>query len=314
MKDEKISIIIPTFNRAHLINETIICAINQTYRNLEIIVVDDGSTDNTKEIINEINDERIHYIYQNHSGLPAKTRNRGIIEANGSYLAFLDSDDLWTPKKLEIQMNHIKKQNFLLIASNFSYFPREFNRYPSFKLHNNKIISFQDLLGKNYINSSSVLFRKDLIKKIGFMDESKYLRSGQDYDFWLKVLKYRDKSILLLKEKLVKTRIHDSNLTISKTRENSYYYKELKKYAYLYKKYRNYKPKLLEKFIRTFIYNHKKRKFRKELDNQEKKLINLLKTSDLKVLDKIQIMMGYYSERFIPFKKRIRMFIKYLKI
>ena len=100
----KVSVIIPTYNRAHLIGRAIKSVINQTYQDFEIIVVDDGSTDNTEEIVKSFNDPRIRYIRHEKNKGEAAARNTGIEAAKGKYIAFQDSDDEWFPEKLEKQM------------------------------------------------------------------------------------------------------------------------------------------------------------------------------------------------------------------
>ena len=105
-----ISVIIPTYNRAHLIKRSAQSVLNQTYKNLELIIVDDGSTDNTKEVIDSLNDERIVYVKQENHGV-SSARNTGINVANGKYIAFQDSDDIWHSDKLEKQINTLKQNN-----------------------------------------------------------------------------------------------------------------------------------------------------------------------------------------------------------
>ena len=111
-----ISVIIPTYNRAHLIKRSVDSVLNQTYKNLELIIVDDGSTDNTKEIIDSINDNRIVYVKQENQGACA-ARNKGIDLAKGKYIAFQDSDDTWLLNKLEKQINTLKKNNADVVCS-----------------------------------------------------------------------------------------------------------------------------------------------------------------------------------------------------
>ena len=106
-KDELISVIIPTYNRAHCVGEAIQSVLDQTYKNFEIIVVDDGSTDNTQEVLATFGD-KIKVIRQENRGVSA-ARNAGIREARGEWLAFLDSDDLWLPEKLAIQMKELSE-------------------------------------------------------------------------------------------------------------------------------------------------------------------------------------------------------------
>ena len=106
MKSPLVSVVLTTYNRADLISETIESILSQTFRNFELIVVDDGSTDNTEEVVRSYNDERVHYIKTDNWGGPAKPRNIGIKKAKGEYIAFCDDDDLWLPNKLEVQLKH----------------------------------------------------------------------------------------------------------------------------------------------------------------------------------------------------------------
>lgn len=99
----KASVIIPTYNRDMFIERAINCVLNQTYMDLEVVVVDDESTDNTREIVNGINDDRVKYFYKKNGGC-SSARNYGIKHSKGEYVAFLDSDDLWDPAKLEKQV------------------------------------------------------------------------------------------------------------------------------------------------------------------------------------------------------------------
>src|SRR3989344_6055415 len=104
-----VSVIIPAYNAVFLILETINSVLNQTYDNLEIIVVDDGSTDNTKEVLrNLIETERIKYFYQKNSG-QASARIRGFGESKGVYISFIDSDDLIVSNKIEVQVDYMEK-------------------------------------------------------------------------------------------------------------------------------------------------------------------------------------------------------------
>jgi glycosyltransferase involved in cell wall biosynthesis len=99
-----VSVIIPTYNCAKYIETTINSVLNQNYDNLEIIVVDDGSTDNTKNIISSITDDRLIYYFIKNSGGPAKPRNLGLMNCKGDYIAFLDSDDKWRNDKVMKQI------------------------------------------------------------------------------------------------------------------------------------------------------------------------------------------------------------------
>ena len=117
-----ISIIMPAYNAEKFIRESITSVLQQTYSNWELIIVDDGSTDNTKKIIQAFaqQDGRIHYIYQP-NGKQGKARNAGIRHASGDLIAFLDADDLWTKDKLEKQGSLIRRTNADLIFSDVEY-------------------------------------------------------------------------------------------------------------------------------------------------------------------------------------------------
>ena len=104
-----VSVIITTYNRAHLVGKAIKSVLNQTFQDFELIVVDDGSTDNTEEVINSFNDTRIRYIRHKINKGGNAARNTGLRNSKGEYIAFLDSDDEWLPEKLERQLEVFKK-------------------------------------------------------------------------------------------------------------------------------------------------------------------------------------------------------------
>jgi len=116
-----VSVIIPTYNREHLIKRSAQSVLNQSYKNLELIIVDDGSTDNTRKVVDSIKDERIIYINQKNQGA-CVARNKGIDNAKGKYIAFQDSDDVWLSDKLEKQVNALKQNNAdLVFCKNFIF-------------------------------------------------------------------------------------------------------------------------------------------------------------------------------------------------
>ncbi|MFX1502247.1 MAG: glycosyltransferase family 2 protein, partial [Promethearchaeota archaeon] len=212
MINKLVSIIIPTYNRGNVIRETITSVLNQTYQNFQIFIIDDGSNDETTNIVQSFNDKRIKYIFQTHSGLPAKGRNTGLKKIKGEYVAFLDSDDIWFPRKLEIQINLFEKNpNILLIATNGVLFPTKLNM-KVIPLKKNIKISFKQLLEKNIIINSSVLFKKEVISMVGLLDENINLKYGEDFDYWLRILRFKDKSILIIKNILVKYRENTESL------------------------------------------------------------------------------------------------------
>jgi len=156
----------------------------QTWKDLEIIVVDDGSDDNTADIIKNI-DDRITYIFQNQQGVSA-ARNRGIRTAAGDYVAFLDSDDLWQPKKLDTQLGYLKQNPFHLLVHTDEIWIRNNRRVNPRNIHRKYGgWIFSKCLPLCCISPSSVLIRKSLFRYAGLFDIN--LPACEDYDFWLRV-------------------------------------------------------------------------------------------------------------------------------
>ena len=221
----KISIIIPTYNSAQYICEAIESVLNQTYKDFEIIVVDDGSTDNTKEVIKPYLN-KIKYIYQQNSG-PSAARNRGIKEAKGEYIAFLDADDIWLPQKLELQIKFMEKEKEVgLIFSDMILFNEKGiikNSFLKEKLFFNKLSIkplsstekviydnvFNALLQENFIPTNTVIVKKECFNKVGFFDET--LFSVEDRDMWLRIGLFYD--IGFINFPLVLTRFHETNIS-----------------------------------------------------------------------------------------------------
>ncbi len=193
----KISVIIPTYNRADLIKESIESVLNQTYQDFEVIVVDDGSTDNTKEVV-ALFSPRVKYLYQINTGLPSKARNSGILEANGEYIAFLDSDDKWAKTKLAKQMYIFEKFTWVdLVFTGVVIIDKKGN---VLKKKKGKIVK-EDVLvnllkNGNFITNSSVLVKKKVLFDVGLLDEDPKIRGSEDFFLWAKLaLNYKFYSV-----------------------------------------------------------------------------------------------------------------------
>ncbi len=184
-----VSVIIPTFNREHLIQRTISSVLAQTFSDLELIIVDDGSTDNTGEVIQKFTDPRIRYIPLDKNYGGGYARNQGIKAAHGELIAFLDSDDEWMPEKLELQIARLRANDnpFMTVVYCIGY-----EYYESIKRQKlPKLDTYEgdvfDYLLRGWLPPTASLFmvKRSALIGVGGFDES--LPSFQDYDLWLRL-------------------------------------------------------------------------------------------------------------------------------
>jgi len=180
-----VSVIIPVFNGEKYIAHALKSIYCQTYKNFEVICVDDGSTDRSAGIIR--NFESIIYHYQENKGIPA-ARNTGIKLSQGELIALLNQDDLWLPDKLRLQVNYLLKHpEVAMVHSNINISKNEITISP--KTSNNKrhkgIFIFDELYLGNFIFSLTVLVRRECLGVSGFFDEE--IRLASDYDLWLRM-------------------------------------------------------------------------------------------------------------------------------
>lgn len=241
-----ISVIIPTYNRSSLIMQTLESVFIQSFKNIEVIVVDDGSSDNTADIILKNYKSQVLILTLQHSGLPAVARNAGIEAAKGDFIAFCDSDDIWMENKLEIQMQELINSNFNFSCSNalvlgtskLYELPDQF-RYKDLN---------KELVWNNFVINSSVLLRRDIIGQNRFVIKE-FFRGYEDYLLWLTLapklkISYHDQPLLYYRthtaniskeQKLNDTKVQ---LQILLADKNYFYYPivRLKKFLrYLYK-------------------------------------------------------------------------------
>lgn len=185
MKD-LVSIIVPSYNSEKFISQTISSVISQTYPYWELLICDDCSTDNTFEIIREYSqkDNRIHsFQTPKNSGSPSLPRNICIENSKGRYLAFLDSDDIWLPNKLEEQCAFLEANGYSFVYSDYekmSWNGRRSNRI----IKAIDVSSYWNILESNYIPCLTVLMRREIVSNIRFKNLPK-----EDYIFWLEVLR-----------------------------------------------------------------------------------------------------------------------------
>jgi glycosyltransferase involved in cell wall biosynthesis len=183
MTDPLVSAIIPTYNRHPLLLEALTSIKEQSYPTIECIVVDDGSTDATPEI-SDFQDVR--YIRIEHTGLPGQVRNRGAQEASGSILAFLDSDDLWMPDKIEKQVRFLSDHPEIPICHTREIWKRgERIISQAGQRHKRSGNIFKDCLKKCIVGPSTTVLTKSLFTDIGMFNPT--LEIAEDYELWLRI-------------------------------------------------------------------------------------------------------------------------------
>ena len=179
-----VSVIIPTYNRGWILKEAIDSVLAQEFTDFELIVVDDGSTDNTQDILNSYKED-IVVLRQDNKGV-SSARNRGIVSASGRFIAFLDSDDLWLPGKLFVQVDFFNANPEALICQTEEIWIRNGIRVNPKKRHRKFSGNIFELsLYLCLVSPSAVMIKQSLFEKTGLFDES--LPACEDYDMWLRV-------------------------------------------------------------------------------------------------------------------------------
>lgn len=244
MKSAFVSVVIPTYNREGTIVRAIQSVQNQTYQNFEIIVVDDASTDHTREVIEGLKDDRIRYIRFPRNRGAGAARNTGVRAANGEYIAFQDSDDEWMPEKLEKQLISFEmNKEAKLCYTRFYYEEPKYMEWPSGEVSTEALSGeiFDRLLFGNLIGGPTIMIRKECLEeRDAFVPE---LRALEDYEFVLRIAKkYK---VSFVNELLVKA--HYTEESVSKN-----IYNHVKAGAYLFELYK-------KDYIRCNIYEQKKK-------------------------------------------------------
>jgi len=211
MNNPLVSVIIPAYNAEKYIAEAIDSVLAQTYPAYEIIVVDDGSTDRTKEIVETQGHKdtgthvEIRYMYQENRG-PAAARNAGIKIAKGEYMTFLDADDIWLKNKLEIQVKEMADGIGLAGVGSCDG-----------NIEHTKNISYKELLIKNRFYNSGVMVKKECLDKVGLFDERPEFKAVEDWDMWIRISKYY--KTRYINSPLVKVRVTQDSISSAKNAE-----------------------------------------------------------------------------------------------
>ena len=206
-----VSVIMPTYDRAAVVKEAVESVLRQTYLHLELLVIDDGSTDDTLERLNQISDKRLRVILANHRGA-ASARNQGLKEAKGEFIGFCDSDDLWVPEKLVWQVDYLAKhpEAGLVYGDVMSFRGGKIETPSYFKERAPRDGQvFFDMIEKNFIPNVSILVRKACLDEVGSFNES--LKTSEDYELWLRFCQRFQ--VGHVEEVLVKVRRHSGNIT-----------------------------------------------------------------------------------------------------
>ena len=186
-KTDNITIIMPAYNAEKTIREAVESVIAQTVKNWELIVIDDSSTDKTATILSELaaTDSRIHFLQNEKNKGVSFTRNRAVESAKGEWIAFLDSDDMWKPDKLEKQLALLEKNPEMVICFTASSFIDDSGNPYEYVMPAPEIITYKELLHKNLMSCSSVMIRASVMKEIKMPADNMH----EDFFTWLTVLK-----------------------------------------------------------------------------------------------------------------------------
>ncbi len=238
---QMISVVIPTFNRGNIIAETIQSVLRQTHRNTEIIVVDDGSNDNTQDILRAYGN-KLRCVYQNNQGVAA-ARNYGISMARGEYIAFLDSDDVYESAFLEEHLKCLQAKNADFVIAKYYYRLIERNSQVSKKIvcmHEDIPATSQGLyqrLFDHFIGDIKMLIKKSVLESVGCLNQKYFFHD--DLDLWVRLAKHGYKGVLIQNSTPLYTyRVHQKSLMQSNDQG----------YEYLNERYHFFKSHALDAF------------------------------------------------------------------
>lgn len=204
-----VSIVIPTYNHARFLTSALQSVIEQTYSQWEALVINNFSEDNTEEVVRSFNDPRISLINFSNNGIIAAGRNEGIKRATGTFVAFLDSDDIWMPRKLELSLRALEAGADLVChAENWvggGLAPRTMQYGPA------EMATWHNLLlRQNCISTSATTVRRSTLLAVGMFDEDPSFVTAEDYELWMKIAR-AGHHIVFIPEVLGEYRRHDSN-------------------------------------------------------------------------------------------------------
>jgi glycosyltransferase involved in cell wall biosynthesis len=211
-----VSVIVPTYQRAGVLEEALRSAVAQTYDRIEVLVEDDGSTDGSEAVVARIGDPRVRYAWEPNAGCPAPARNRGIRKARGELIAFLDSDDVWKSELLARQVEALQRAPELhAVACNAHWLPARDRLL--LRIKEDAFPSFDEMLLRSIVMCTGAVVRREALDAVGPFDEDPAVI--EDYDLFLRVLRHRDRSIRVLCAPLFHRRVSADAISVHGRRE-----------------------------------------------------------------------------------------------
>jgi glycosyltransferase involved in cell wall biosynthesis len=252
-----VSVIIPTYNHANFLELALQSVIDQTYHNWEIIVVDNHSTDNTDEIVNKFKEYNIKLFKIHNNGIIGASRNLGIKEAKGEWVAFLDSDDIWYKEKLERSINALQENPDVKVISTDELMVNKINReehvlhhgpycpdfYKTLLVSGNRLSTSATLVKKTFLDSTGILFR-----------EKKEFVTAEDYDFWMQ-LAHADPGFAFVRSVQGEYIIHATNHSGQLKRHFASVEAVLKDHVFFIQKFTDRKESLWKFVCARFLLN-----------------------------------------------------------
>ncbi len=208
----KVSVVIPTHNRANLLGRAVRSVLAQTFSDLEVLIADDASTDETSAMLRAIGDPRIKHLRHDTNRGVSAARNTGLTNAAGEFIAFLDDDDEWLPEKLRIQLSRFEElgDSVGLVYSGFYELKGETNRVVAEVIPTERGRIFESLLRQGtFSHASAILVRARCFETVGLFDET--IRYGEDFDMWLRLAKKYEFDFVPVS--LVRRYVHADGLT-----------------------------------------------------------------------------------------------------
>ena len=218
-QNEIVSIILPVYNGANYIKKTINSILNQTYQNFIIYICNDASTDNSLDIIKKIKSNKIKLLNNKKNIGLSKTRKKIIRYLKGDYIAFIDQDDIWNKKKLEIQIKILQEKGYIMSHTSYLFHNKSFNYKKIISAHS--IVNYEHLKKCNTIGASTVMINKKQFNKAFNFCDDRYYDSMNDFVIWLFVLRSAKENSYSygINKILTKYNFHGKNLSRNKLKQ-----------------------------------------------------------------------------------------------